>query len=339
MALSKRAVRVAVVGMGNIGSTHARCYKADERAELVAVCDILPDRAKKAEETFGVPSFLSVKEMLSADLGIQAASVCSAGEENGGDHYVPTMSLLDAGIAVLGEKPISNRIHEAKEMVALARERQVCYGVNLNHRFTPAAKRAREWVTEGRLGNLNLCNMRMWINNPNETSPHFHMRALHPHSIDVMRYFCGDVERVQAFYKKGTGRQTWSNVQANLLFRSGVLGHLTGSYDAGGSFGLERCEVVGSEGRFVIDDACEHLTYFPRRSIATEQYDYLGGMQGFRETFASRIGAWLAQLQVGTASNKIDGSGAEALAAQLVIEACIRSFEHGEIVEVERVPE
>ena len=50
-----------------------------------------------------------------------------------------------------------------------------------------------------------MINMRMWINNPNETSPWFHLRALHPHSIDVMRYFCGDVKSVHAFLHEGQG--------------------------------------------------------------------------------------------------------------------------------------
>ena len=241
-------IRVAVVGLGNIGKIHARCYQADERSELVAVCDSLPEVARKAGESFGVPWFSSVAGLLTADLGTDAVSVCTAGEENGGDHYAPTIELLRAGLPVLGEKPISNRITDAKEMVALAAEMGIPYAINLNHRFTPAARRAREWLDEGRVGEVNICNMTMWINNPNESSPHFHMRALHPHSIDVMRYFCGDVDKVQAFYKKGPGREIWSNVQANMLFRSGALGHLTGSYDAGGSYGLETCEVVGFRG-------------------------------------------------------------------------------------------
>ncbi len=331
-------VRVAVVGVGHIGTIHARCYQDNDLAELVAVCDILPEAAARAEETFGVPAFPTVADLVKADLGIQAASVCSAGEENGGDHYRPTIELLEAGVAVLGEKPISNRIDEAREMVSLAARQGLRYGVNLNHRFTPAARRAREWVDEGRLGQVNLCNMTMWINNPNESSPHFHMRALHPHSIDVMRYFCGEVERVQAFYKQGDGRRTWSNVQANLLFASGALGHLTGSYDAGGSYGLERCEVVGSEGRFVLDDACEHLGFFPRRSIETESYDFLGGMRSFQETFATRIDAWLRDNDAEVPPEQVDAKAADALAAQLVIEACIQSFEDGRIVAVEAVP-
>ena len=82
---------------------------------------------------------------------------------------------------------------------------------------------AKEWVKDGRLGELNIVNMTMWINNPNESSPHFHMRALHPHSFDVMRYFCGEVTKVQAFFKKGKDRQIWSNVQVNLLYENGTL--------------------------------------------------------------------------------------------------------------------
>ena len=48
-----------------------------------------------------------------------------------------------------------------------------------------------------------------------------------------------------------------------MLFKNGIIGHLTGSYDAGGSYGLETLEVVGSDARFVIRDACEHLEFCP----------------------------------------------------------------------------
>ena len=109
-------------------------------------------------------------------------------------------------------------------MVKLAREKNVPYAINLNHRFTPAAVRAREWLEAGRLGQLNLVNMTMWINNPTETSPWFHIRALHPHSLDVMRYFAGDYAKAQCFFRKGAGRKIWSNLQANLLFKNGVSG-------------------------------------------------------------------------------------------------------------------
>ena len=272
--------------------------------------------------------------MLASGIALDCASVCTAGTENGGDHYQPTMELLSAGIPVLGEKPIANEIDQARAMVALAREKGLRYGINLNHRFTPAAVRAKGWVEEGRLGELQLINMTLWIDNPNESSPWFHMRALHPHSIDVMRFFCGDVEKVQAFFKKGRGRAIWSNVQVNLLFKNGVIGHLTGSYDAGGSYGLETCEVVGSDGRFIIREACQALEYYPRRSREVEKYEYLGNMMAFPETFPSRIGTWVAQNLRGAPPAEIDGSGVDALKAQLVIEAAIESWETGRVVTV-----
>jgi predicted dehydrogenase len=265
--------------------------------------------------------------------------MCTAGFENGGDHYAPTLDLLNAGVPVLGEKPISNDIAEAEEMVTLAKKKNVRYGINLNHRFTPAALRAKEWAASGRLGEVNIINMTMWINNPNETSPWFHIRALHPHSIDVMRYFGGDVAKVQAFFKRGPradrpdGRRVcWSNVQVNMQFENGIIGHLTGSYDAGGSYGLETLEVVGSQARFVLRDACEHLEFYPRFSRQSETYDYLGGMMSFGETFGSRIARWVEQNLQGVAPDEIDASGADALAAQQVIEAAIASWQTGQVV-------
>ena len=327
-------VRIGIVGMGGIGNTHARVYKELPQAEVVAVCDIIKERADKAAALYGARAFYSVREMLESGVKLDACSMCTAGVENGGDHYKPTMELLGAGLPVLGEKPISNEIEKAEEMVALAREKKLAYGINLNHRFTPAAARAKEWVTRGRLGQLHMINMRMWINNSNETSPWFHLRALHPHSIDVMRYFCGDVRRVCAFLSKGKGRKIWSNAQVLMQFENGVIGNLTGSYDAGGGFGLECCDVAGSEGRFVIEDACERLFFYSRRSIEVERHDYLGGMRSFPETFKSRISVWVQQLAEGVAPEGIEASGEEALKAQRVIEAAIRSFETRSVVDV-----
>jgi predicted dehydrogenase len=328
------ALKIGIVGMGGIGNVHGDCYVKDELSELVAVCDMIKERADKAAAKFNVPAFYSVKQMLDSGIKLDAAGMCTGGKENGGDHYAPTMELLEAGLPVLGEKPISNDTREGREMVALAKKKGLPYAINLNHRFTPAALRAKQWVEQGRLGKLHIINMTMWINNPNETSPWFHLRALHPHSIDVMRYFCGPVKSVQAFLMKGEGRTIWSNAQINMHFENEVVGHLTGSYDAGGSYGLERCEVVGSKGRFVLEDACEVLTFYPRTSIEKETYYYLGGMRSFGETFQSRIHRWLEQLAAGVKPEEVEASGADALAAQEVIEAAIKSHETHTVVEL-----
>lgn len=328
-------LNVAVVGLGGIGNTHCRCYRNNKSVKLVAVCDILKERADKAAKEYDVPAFYSIAEMTKSGVKIDAASVCSAGKENGGDHYEPTMELLRAGVPVLGEKPISNELPKAEEMVALAEQKNLPYAINLNHRFTPAARRAKEWLDAGRCGEVNQINMFMWIQNPNETSPHFHMRALHPHSLDVMRYFGGEVSKVQAFFKRGHGRQGWSNVHVNLLFQSGVIGHLMGSYDGGGPghhWGLERCEIVGHDARIVITDACELLEYQPRKTIEAESYKFLGNMRSFGDTFQSRIDAWVEDLVKKTPPDRVDGKGADALEVQRIIEAAIESWDKGTVV-------
>lgn len=328
-------LKVAIVGMGNIGNVHGRVYQQHPDTEIVAVCDLIEERADRAAEKYGCQGFYSVREMLESGVKFDMASMATAGVENGGDHYEPTMELLRAGIPVLGEKPISNDLAKAREMVALAKAKNLRYGINLNHRFTPAALKAKEWVQNGRLGEINIINMTMWINNPNESAPHFHMRALHPHSLDVMRYFAGsEVAKVQAFFKKGLGRKVWSNVQVNLLYENGIIGHLTGSYDAGGTYGLETLEVVGSDARFVLRDACEHLEFYPRFSNDTEQYDYLGGMRSFPETFDSRIARWIEQNKAAAAPEAIDASGEDALRVQTIIEAAIESWETGKVIEL-----
>lgn len=323
-------LNVAIIGLGNIGNTHAPVYQSSSLANLVAVCDVLKERADKAADRYGVRAYYSVEEMLRNE-PLDAVSVTTAGTENGSDHYEPTLQCLEAGLHVLGEKPISNDIHKAREMVAKADEKGVYYGINLNHRFVPPAAKAKQWVNDGKLGDLLLINMTMWIGNPNDSSPWFHIRALHPHSLDIMRFFCGDVTRVHAFFNRAPGRVCYSNVQVNLEFANGVVGHLTGSYDANPRHNLERCEVMGTEGRFVLENLYEELTLYPRRSeeLTVIRNSIMGGLSGFGATFSNRINRWLEQISAGVPRDQIEASGKEGLAVQEIIEAAIRSHESG----------
>lgn len=331
-------LKVAVIGMGGIGNTHAPVYQVSDEAELVAVCDILKEKADAAAERYGVPAFYSVQDLIE-NVELNSVSVATAGAENGGDHYEPVMQCLEAGLHVLGEKPISNNIEHAREMVRKADEKGVYFGINLNHRFVPPAVKAKEWVTAGKLGDLLLINMTMWIGNPNESSPWFHARALHPHSLDVMRYFCGDVGRVHAFFNRAPGRVCYSNLQMNLAFENGVVGHLTGSYDTNPRHNLERCEVMGTEGRFVLDNCYQELTLYPRRSdeLTVIRNSIMGGLSGFGATFTNRINKWIEQVNGGVPREEIDASGKDGLAVQEVIEAAIRSFETGRAEEIPAV--
>ena len=326
-------LRVCVIGMGPIGNRHADIYLADPLAELVGVCDIIPERADAAADRLGVPGFYRAGQMLAA-LQPDLVSVTTGGYEYGSDHYEPTIQALEAGCHVLGEKPISNDIAQAEAMVAKARELKRCYGINLNHRFTPAARLAKRWQEEGRLGHLLFINMSIWIKNPAESSPYFHLKALHPHSVDIMRHFCGDVEAVQCFAAKAPGRTIWTTAQFNLRFKNGVVGSLTGSYDIERGHPMERCEVAGLKGRFVIDDMFREVTLYPAGNLEKIVYTnpIFGGMRDFEDTFRNRLHTFLEQVSQGASPEEIDGSGADGLAAQKVLAAAIQSLETETVV-------
>jgi predicted dehydrogenase len=327
--------RVCVIGMGPIGNRHADMYQADPLAELVGICDLQKERADRASARLGVPAFTDVDRMLS-ELAPDICSVTTGGYEYGSDHYVPTMQALAAGCHVLGEKPISNEIARAEEMVALAREKGVCYGINLNHRFTPAARIAKRWQNEGRLGHLLFVNMSMWIKNPAESSPYFQIKALHPHTVDIMRHFCGDIEAVQCFATKAPGRTIWTTAHFSMKFKNGVVGGLTGSYDIERGHPMERCEVAGTGGRFVIDDMYREVTLYEAGNLEKTVYTnpLFGGFRGFEDTFQDRIHRFLEQVTEGVAPQDIDGSGADGLAVQKVLQAAIDSLETGTIVNI-----
>ena len=326
-------LRVCVIGMGPIGNRHAGLYKQDDLAELVGVCDRIKDRADAAAARFGVPAFHDAKSMLAA-LKPDVCSIATGGFEYGSDHFEPTMQALEAGCHVLGEKPIANDIGQAEQMVAKAKEKSRCYAIDFNHRFTPAAYAAKRWQLDGRIGHLLFVNMGMWIKNPNESSPYFMLKALNPHSVDLMRHFGGEIAAVQCFATKAPGRAIWSTAHLSMQFANGAVGGLTASYDIERGHPMERIEVAGLNGRLVIEDMWREATLYPAGDLEKRVFSnpVFGGMRDFEDTFRNRIHAFLDEVTRGVAPDKIDGSGADGLAAQKVLQAAIKSLEHGTIV-------
>jgi predicted dehydrogenase len=149
-----------------------------------------------------------------------------------------------------------------------------------------------------------------------------------------MRYFCGDIEAVHCFATKAPGRSIWSTAHFNFRFRSGAVGGLTGSYDIERGHPMERCEVAGTEGRFVLDDMWREATLYPAGNLEKIVYTnpVFGGYRDFTDTFINRIHRFLEQVTEGCDPSEIDGSGEDGLAAQRVIQAAIESLETQSVV-------
>lgn len=130
----KGKLRAAVVGFGYLGYHHARIYSELEDVELVGVVDISEERRKKAQTDFYVPAFSSVEELL--DIGVDMVSVATPTST----HACNTIPLLEAGVHVLVEKPISATVSEAKEMVEKAKSKGCLLQVGHVERFNGAVR-------------------------------------------------------------------------------------------------------------------------------------------------------------------------------------------------------
>ena len=100
---------------------------------------------------------------------------------------------------------------------------------------------------------------------------------------------------------------------------------------------MERCEVAGTGGRFVLEDMWRELTLYPAGNLEKTVYTnpVFGGMRDFEDTFRNRIHSFLKQVAAGTAPDQIDGSGADGLAAQRVLAAAIESLRNSTVVKLQ----
>ena len=125
--------KVAVVGVGHLGSRHARVYAESPGAELVGVADVDSGRARAVAESHGVRAVADFTELIPE---IDAASVAVPTVS----HREVTARLLEAGIHVLVEKPIASSLSEGREMVDLARRKARVLAVGHTERHNPAVE-------------------------------------------------------------------------------------------------------------------------------------------------------------------------------------------------------
>ncbi|MHB9023547.1 MAG: Gfo/Idh/MocA family protein [Armatimonadota bacterium] len=357
------ALRVGVVGMGGIGNNHANCHKNDELADLIAVCDVVKEKADAAAETHGVKAYYSLQDLL-ANEDLDIVDVTTGGYENGSWHYEPTMEALAAGKHVLCEKPISNNIEEAREMVRYAASQKRYLGCNLNHYFTDPAARAKQYMDEGMVGETIYLLFKMGFNggeatySPNKTlrfnQPYAHMKAFLTHPFSVMRYLCGDITHVQTFtnrpgFRKNKNDLLLSVNSIHVKFANDTVGYLL-SHRGDAVWGLGgwwSVEVAGSLGTFCIENCVEKLTYWPvpqpgvNLGLGEEAKPEIldTGIKDFGQTFPNRIHAFLEDVTNGVSREHIRASGRDALATMEYIFAAIESYETGgELVRPHALP-
>ncbi len=354
------ALHVGVVGVNGIGKTHAACHAENPLAKLVAVCDVVKSRADETAAKHQVKAYYRLADMLDAHPELEIVDVATGGDENGGWHFEPTMQALAAGKHVLVEKPISNQISEARQMVELATAKDLYLGCNLNHYFTEPAAQAEQLLQQGKIGEPLYCLHRMGFvggecsyggpgNNPNSLGfPYFHVKAFLAHPFSIMRHFCGDITHVQAFMGRPSYRIKAADPMVSInsihvRFASGAVGYLF-SQRGDATMGLGgwwSVEVGGTRGTFCIENCVEKLTFHPAPGAdgaADPGKLALGqapaptitntGKTDFGITFPSRINAFLEDVTNGVPKHRLRASGRDALATLEYTWAAIESYEN-----------
>ncbi len=352
------ALKIGIVGLRGIGNQHADCHIADPLADLVAVCDVVKERADETAAKHGVRAYYKLSDML-ANEELDIVDVTTGGFENGSWHYEPAMEAIEAGKHVHVEKPLSNNILEAREMVAAAAKKRVYLGCNLNHYFTPPAEKADEAIAAGLVGEQIYCLHKMGFQGGEPAGyqcprdprsyqlPYFHLKAFLTHPFSVMRHFCGDITHVQAFvdrpgFRRRVGEFMLTNCSINVRFASGAVGCLL-SQRGDAAFGLGgwwSFELAGTQGTFCIENCIEKFTYWKAPAGTADpaalqtggtgdMVEFNSGITDFGQTFPRRLHAFLEDISNGVHLENVRASGRDALAALEYTWAVMESYEQG----------
>ena len=210
-------VRVGIIGVGYLGTQHARILSYLEEAELKAVADIDFEKALQIGNRHGVPYFQNYEEMLD---DIDAAVVAT----DTGAHFAVSESLLRQGKHVLVEKPITETVEQGERLCALARERNQIFQVGHLERFNPAVEAVEGMISEPkfievqRLGSFSARSLDIDV-----------VLDLMVHDLDIIMTLIRD----EVVSIKSSGIHVLSEkidiANARLEFRSGCVATLTAS--------------------------------------------------------------------------------------------------------------
>jgi len=148
--ISPKTLKVAVIGCG-IGIEHLECYdELKPLVEITAICDLVEARAQKQADRFGVKTIYTDYKDVLADPNVDAVSICVPNDL----HAQLSVGALKAGKHVLCEKPMTDTLAHAQEIVAAANLSPKKFMMAMNNRFSGETQLLKAMIDEGRLGEI-----------------------------------------------------------------------------------------------------------------------------------------------------------------------------------------
>lgn len=224
--------QIAIIGLGGIAGTHRHHLNRTPGLQLAGGVDISPGRRDAFIAGENAPAYASFAELLEARPvdGIVVATPPTARE-------AIVLQALEAGVAVLSEKPLAADAATARRLAA--HPRAALLRVGYCHRWTEAAQEARRLIEAGELGELvsmQVCfsgwapaMKEHWMTDP-AVSGGGALVDNGCHALDLFAYLCGKPERVEGSLRHGWPGRGEDSFALSARSEQGALGVLHGSY-------------------------------------------------------------------------------------------------------------
>jgi myo-inositol 2-dehydrogenase/D-chiro-inositol 1-dehydrogenase len=250
----QKVIRVGVIGAGRIGKIHAESLAARiPGAEIAAIADVNLNAARELAEKYRISQVYSDYREIMADGSIDAVAICSSTDT----HARLMIEAAQAGKHIFCEKPISQSLPAIDEAIAAVQKAGVKCQIGFNRRFDSNFKKVRQFVQEGKIGDLHI--LRITSRDPAPPPAEYVKSSggmfldMTIHDFDMARYLAGsDVVEVYAaggvMVDPAIGQAgDIDTAVITLKFASGAIGTIDNSRKA--VYGYDqRAEVFGSGG-------------------------------------------------------------------------------------------
>ena len=176
-------LKIAVIGCGSWGRNHVRVYSDLNNVKLSAVADTNGEIARSIGEKYNVKWYTDPIDVLDVP-EIDAVSICTPTVT----HAEIAMRAIEKGKHVLVEKPMTNTIDEAHQIIKAAEMKGVHLSVGFVERFNPAVREAMNIVSRGDIGDVILTHTRRVSRRPMRIGDVGVIKDLAIHDIDVINH-------------------------------------------------------------------------------------------------------------------------------------------------------
>lgn len=211
---SSEKIKFVVVGAGHIGKRHAEMIRRESEAELVALADIR-SKVECQAESFEVPFFNSIDELLKSDLEFDVVNICTPN----GLHSEQALLALKNKKHVVCEKPMGLKKDACEKIIfkALQVSKQVfCV---MQNRYSPPSEWIKSVITEGILGDIYMVQLNCYWNRDDryykkggwKGTKELDGGTLYTqfsHFIDIMYWLFGDIDNIEGKFSDFNHKET-----------------------------------------------------------------------------------------------------------------------------------